>query len=62
MEIEAFVAGYDDGYDSAKALFFIENVSQDNWVKAAASDLEPENNKFDEIVKDINLDIDTEKD
>lgn len=62
VEIEAFVAGYDNGYDSAKALYFIENISKDNWVEVSLSDLDPEDDKFDEIVKDINLDTNPERD
>jgi len=61
VEIEAFVAGYDDGYDSAKAMYFLETVSKGDFVSVDISDLSDTDEQFDEIVKDINLNIDKEK-
>jgi hypothetical protein len=56
-EIEAFVSGYEDGYDAAKVMFVLDSIMSGENVSIDSLDTDE---KFGDIVKDIKIDNETE--
>lgn len=52
-EVEAFVSGYEQGYDSAKVMFVLDTIM--NGANVPIDGLETDE-KFGEIIKDIKID------
>lgn len=58
-EVEAYVSGYEAGYDSAKVMFVLDAIigGQEITIDSLATD-----EKFGEIIKDIKIDNENEDD
>lgn len=58
-EVEAFVAGYEDGYDAAKVMFVLDTII--NGENISIESLQTDE-KFGEIIKDIKIENENEDD